>query len=508
MAPVETEYYDLLGVPTDVEDVELKKAYRKQAMKYHPDKNPSADAEEKFKEISLAYQVLSDSNLRAVYDKNGKAMTDKEGAHTMEDAAGFFANVFGGERFIDYIGEISIMKDMTSTATAMMTEEEKTEIERQMNEGRDATAATPTVAGAPAAPADVHVHVTPAQPSSPLKESQTPLPSSNSPSVTSSSNIPSSPTPTSPSAPAGAAIPSPSTSKDAAKDAADAKEKDRKRKLTAEQREALQKQEQERRKRMQERVETLTKKLIERLRPFVEAKKPGEKDDAETLAFEAKMRREVEDLKLESFGIELLHTIGHVYMMKATSFLKSRKFLGIPGFFSRLKEKGTFAKDVWGVIGSALSVRDVMLEMEKLQAKGEVAEEELRALEMDMTGKIMLASWRGARLEVTQVLREVVDKVLKEPGVPDVVLVNRARGLLFIGAIFKAAVPDESDAERRELERMVAEAAQPKSKSKLAALRAKREEAERLAKEKGTAAGTSPAAAPSTTPTEAPATPA
>ncbi|KAF4593859.1 hypothetical protein EYR40_008653 [Pleurotus pulmonarius] len=558
MAPVETEYYDL----------------------YHPDKNPSADAEEKFKEISLAYQVLSDSNLRAVYDKNGKAMvrshtvsvadeclltnangypsdaqTDKEGAHTMEDAAGFFANVFGGERFIDYIGEISIMKDMTSTATAMMTEEEKTEIERQMNEGRDATAATPTVAGAPAAQADVHVHVTPAQPSSPLKESQTPLPSSNSPSVTSSSNIPpSSSTPTSPSAPAGAAIPSPSTSKDAAKDAADAKEKDRKRKLTAEQREALQKQEQERRKRMQERVETLTKKLIERLRPFVEAKKPGEKDDAETLAFEAKMRREVEDLKLESFGIELLHTIGHVYMMKATSFLKSRKFLGIPGFFSRLKEKGTFAKDVWGVIGSALSVRDVMLvsrylvgEMEKLQAKGEVAEEELRALEMDMTGKdtvlifpfarnadfnvrlqIMLASWRGARLEVTQVLREVVDKVLKEPGVPDVVLVNRARGLLFIGAIFKAAVPDESDAERRELERqvvlmlpfilfsfflsvpsrMVAEAAQPKSKSKLAALRAKREEAERLAKEKGTAAGTSPAAAPSTTPTEAPATPA
>jgi len=66
--------------------------------------------------------------------------------------------------------------------------------------------------------------------------------------------------------------------------------------------------------------------------------------------------------------------------MKATSFMKSRKFLGMyvslyflhfvkiltnilysPGFFSRLKEKGTLAKDVWGVIGSALSVRDLML---------------------------------------------------------------------------------------------------------------------------------------------------
>lgn len=46
-------------------------------------------------------------------------------------------------------------------------------------------------------------------------------------------------------------------------------------------------------------------------------------------------------------------------------------------------------------------------QMEKLQEKGELAEEELRALEMDVTGKIMLASWRGTRFEVTQVLREV-----------------------------------------------------------------------------------------------------
>lgn len=82
--------------------------------------------------------------------------------------------------------------------------------------------------------------------------------------------------------------------------------------------------------------------------------------------------------------------------------------------------------------------------MEKLQAKGEVAEEELKALEMDVTGKIMLASWRGARLEVTQVLREVgneawatttvlkcklqvVDRVLREPGASEALLVNRAK---------------------------------------------------------------------------------
>jgi DnaJ-class molecular chaperone len=50
-----------LGVRPDANDAELKNAYRKQAIKYHPDKNPSPDAEEKFKEIAKAYQVLGDS---------------------------------------------------------------------------------------------------------------------------------------------------------------------------------------------------------------------------------------------------------------------------------------------------------------------------------------------------------------------------------------------------------------------------------------------------------------
>ena len=56
---------------------------------------------------------------------------------------------------------------------------------------------------------------------------------------------------------------------------------------------------------MEERVETLAKKLIERLRPFVEAKNPGAHNDPETKAFEEKMRREADDLKLESFGVEV-----------------------------------------------------------------------------------------------------------------------------------------------------------------------------------------------------------
>lgn len=481
MAPVETEYYDLLAVPIDADDTALKKAYRKQAMKYHPDKNPSADAEEKFKEISKAYQVLSDPNLRAVYDKNGKTMVDKEGGVSMDDAAGFFANVFGGERFRDYIGEISIMKDMTSVATTMMTEEEKTEIERQMNGGGETGDSSPkpvkhtakpgeaaTNTGSPTASANAH----------PAPSPSTTIPSGSRPTTSSGgAELITHGSPTSPTESTSATTVNSGSTSAASAAAEREREKREAAKRRNEQREKLREHEKERRKVMEARVAMLTEKMIERLRPFVEAKDPGGKDDPETKIFEDKMKREVEDLKLESFGVELLHAIGHVYLMKASSFMKSRKFLGIPGFFSRLKEKGALAKDVWGVIGSALSVRDLMLEMEKAQAKGEIDAEELRALEMDVTGKIMLASWRGARLEVIQVLREVVNNVLKEPGQPDIVLYNRAKGLLITGAIFKSAVPDESDEERRELERMVADAAKPRAKqSTIHQAKARREE--------------------------------
>ena len=68
------DYYEVLGVDKNATDEEIKKAYRKKAIQYHPDKNPGDKvAEEKFKEAAEAYEVLSDKDKRARYDQFGHA---------------------------------------------------------------------------------------------------------------------------------------------------------------------------------------------------------------------------------------------------------------------------------------------------------------------------------------------------------------------------------------------------------------------------------------------------
>ena len=68
------DYYEILGVSKSADAKEIKKAYRKIALKYHPDKNPdNKEAEEKFKEAAEAYEVLSDDEKRARYDRFGHA---------------------------------------------------------------------------------------------------------------------------------------------------------------------------------------------------------------------------------------------------------------------------------------------------------------------------------------------------------------------------------------------------------------------------------------------------
>lgn len=237
---------------------------------------------------------------------------------------------------IEQIGEISLMKEMTSMASTMMTDEEKADLEAEMGAeppaGAFASRATPTVnSGSQATVNKDHINL-----DNDAKHAAPGL-SRPKPATSQVSSV--------------SVLAEPGTARDDSllPEKKEAKTTSKKRgKITPEQREKLDALEKERKKAMEERCAILAAKLKERLRPFVECKNPGDKDDPETKVFEVKIRREAEDLKLESFGVEvlidarsiclkiadkflikLLQTIGTVYMMKASSFLKSKKFLGM-----------------------------------------------------------------------------------------------------------------------------------------------------------------------------------
>ncbi|MDL2211628.1 molecular chaperone DnaJ [Erysipelotrichaceae bacterium OttesenSCG-928-M19] len=97
------DYYEVLGVSKNADASEIKKAYRKQAKKYHPDANDSPDAEEKFKEIQEAYEVLGDPNKKATYDQFGHSAFDQNGQAGgfsgfggFDDLSDIFGSFFGG----------------------------------------------------------------------------------------------------------------------------------------------------------------------------------------------------------------------------------------------------------------------------------------------------------------------------------------------------------------------------------------------------------------------------
>ncbi|KAI2638619.1 DnaJ domain-containing protein [Xylaria nigripes] len=473
---VDTAYYDALGVQPTATELEIKKAYRKLAIVHHPDKNPDdPTASEKFQTIGEAYQVLSDVDLRAAYDKYGKERA-KPGEGFV-DPAEFFSSIFGGEAFVDWIGEISLMKDL-NTAMEITEEQDESAFPAAEDASRenvqDATAskqpATPTVvvddesekstttsSGGEKKAEGAHdnaakqddLQVPPRQPSPASSASGTQTPSRHA--------IPIRP----------ALMDRPSDESQDVSQTEEEKELRRKEKkksgLTKEQREKLAAYEAERARVRQERIETLARKLIDRISVWTET----DKGPDVTKAFQTKTALEVEDLKMESFGIDILHAIGAVYFSKATNLLKSQKFLGISGFFSRVKDKGTFFKETWSTISSAIDAQRTMEEMHRMEEAGgdEWTDEKKMEYERKLTGQVLNAAWRGSKYEIQSVLREVCDSVLYDKKVLLNKRLERAHALILIAEILtKAQRSPEEEGDYMAFEQLVAEAAMKKDK--------------------------------------------
>ena len=451
---VDSTYYDALGVRTNASELDIKKAYRKLAITTHPDKNPGDEtAHARFQAIGEAYQVLSNNDLRKQYDKFGKEQAMPSAG--FEDPAEFFGVIFGGDAFVDLIGEISLMKDLTKTMDITMKQMEEEELAESADAKIKAKDGDTTVKDGENKPADPSAATAPDAPPPSYtpsgsaawhdtKNSDLKPPRNESPSSASGISTPGESTPgaSTPRRNLGQQAIMDKSEEDSRMDAAgltqeekDLRKKEKKKGLSKEQREELAAYEAERKRIRDERVETLAKKLLDRISIWTET----DKGNDVTKAFQEKTRLEVENLKIESFGLEILHAIGTTYLQKSTSFLKSQKFLGISGFFSRLKDKGTLAKETWNTISTAIDAQVTMEEMAKMEEKGgdDWTDEKKAEYEKRVTGKILAAAWKGSKFEIQGVLRDVCDKILNDRSVKVEKRIERAHALVISGTIYQ-----------------------------------------------------------------------
>lgn len=427
---VDTEYYDLLGVSTTASSIEIKKAYRKKSIQEHPDKNPNdPTATERFQAISEAYQVLGDDDLRAKYDKYGRKEAIPQGG--FEDAAEQFSVIFGGDAFASYIGELMLLKNLQKTEE--LNAEDEAEKEKENVETMEESPADGKTDGTTNA-------VDAALGNTNEKDDKNKA-------RTTSGNL---------------------TVHDGNKKNEQVGAEAKKKKTKLEQFEEEQEVEK------QKRVDQLSKTLIERLSILTESVY----DDACKDSFKKKFEEEANLLKMESFGLDILHTIGDVYYEKAEIFLASQNLFGMGGIFHSMKAKGGVFMDTLRTVSAAIDAQNTMKELEKMKEASTNNEplfdkdgneqikpttEELAQQEQLLMGKVLSAAWHGSKYEITSTLRCVCKKVLEDDSVSKKTLIRRAEAMKLLGEVFKKTFRTKVEQEEAQIfEELVAEATKKK----------------------------------------------
>ncbi|CCK71865.1 Djp1p KNAG_0I00740 [Huiozyma naganishii CBS 8797] len=422
---VDTGYYEILGVTPTATAVEIKKAYRKKSVQEHPDKNRDDPmATERFQAISEAYQVLSDEDLRGKYDRFGKTEAVPKGG--FEDAAEQFSVIFGGDAFASYIGELQLLKNLQRT------EELSAEDEREKKREEEEKAKTKTEG-------------------EPLAGSNESKPAANG------------------GADQNVALHNGDTVADG-KTGAEA-EASSKKKTKVELFE--EEQEEEKRKRIIE----LSQVLIDRLSILTESSY----DDACKMSFERKFEEEANLLKMESFGLDILHTIGEVYYEQAKIFLGSQNLFGWGGLFHSMRAKGGLVMDTLRTVSAAIDAQSTMKELEKMKTATEndtplldkngveiakPSPEEVAQQEQLLMGKVLSAAWYGSKFEIMSTLRAVCDTVLNDESAGVPTRIRRAEALKLLGKVFQRSFRTKVEQEEAQVfEELVTEATKKKKHS-------------------------------------------
>ncbi|GAA5942428.1 hypothetical protein JCM1841_002617 [Sporobolomyces salmonicolor] len=383
--PLDTAYYDLLGLSVTCTTDEVKKAYRRLAIKYHPDKNPDdPTAADRFKEIAVAYTTLSDPGLRHTYNEFGRSKKDGGDAEDVVDPEAIFSTLFGGERFQDIIGTISLGSEMKSAMQEAEEEEEE-----------EAAPAPTATSGAPSTSTSVS---TSSQPPKPVltPEQQT------------------------------------------AADRKKQQKEEQERKIAA-----------EKAKVREERVKALARKLRDKLALYSEQAQ-GEEDKQIAEGVQTMWSIEAEELKKESYGVELLHTVGFVYSSKSKHFLAATGPIpfGVGGWFHSAKSTAHIFNQTISTVRSAYALKDVFDAIQAAEKSG-LSDDERKKLEDKAAQMGLHALFKGAKLEVESIIREVCDRILtslpadeKEGKVPLASLRKRAVALGILGDVFMAVKKD------------------------------------------------------------------
>ncbi|KAK5781094.1 hypothetical protein RI543_001485 [Arxiozyma heterogenica] len=418
---VDTAYYDLLGIQSTATAAEIKKAYRKKSIQEHPDKNPDdPTATKRFQAISEAYQVLSDETLRAKYDKFGKKEAIPKGG--FEDAAEQFNVIFGGDAFASYIGELQLLKNLQKSEELSNEDEAEKQREKEKEEEEKKKRE---------------------QQQSNESHNQTKLDGDIKHLTIHESN---------------------NTDQDT-----DKEKKKKKTKLEQfEEEQAIEKEKQ---------IEALSKILIDRLSILTESSY----DDDCKLSFEKKFEEEANLLKMESFGLDILHTIGDVYCEQARIFLGSQNFFGWGGIFHSMKAKGGVVMDTLRTVSAALDAQHTMQELEKMKDATEKnepifdkngieiekpTEAEMARQEQLLMGKVLSAAWHGSKFEIMSNLRGACKKVLEDQTVDLNTRIRRAEALKILGKVFQRAYRTKAEQEEAQVfEELVAEATKKKKSS-------------------------------------------
>ncbi|KAI5964942.1 CAJ1 [Candida margitis] len=444
---VDTTYYDILGVEVTASEQELRKAYRKQAIKLHPDKNGNdPKAAEKFQDLGEAYGVLSNADTRKVYDEYGvEGMKEKNVQEQDIDPSEFFEVIFGGVAFRDWIGKLGMFDDITRSAEVLDLDEDNSNSEvSSSGTGDEKTDGTGSLTSAPGAEK--------------TDASGSPITSSGPGAAASSTH-------------SSLQLHSHQNSGDLSSD--DLKKK-RKQKLTKEQREEIMRIQEEAREAKLKRIADLSAILKERSESYRAAATNHEGLEH----FTEKLKTELDDMKIESFGIQLLHLIGKIYTNQANATLKAAKTFGLTKIYTSMKTSTETVKNGYGIIKSALDTQEtmekVMKEQEAYQLKQEqgytpTQEEAVQQAERErfVTGKFLATGWSLVKFEVTNVLNKVCQNVLHEKGIGKKEKVARANALLYIGTqLLNEQRSADEDEEAKIFEEMMADAKMKKANKK------------------------------------------